>query len=289
MIPQTWKILITGVTSIHGWPILSKLREISVPGQLLGIRPPKMAVPSGEDVRSICITDEAEFAGIRNEFSPTHVIHAAGVCDLDVCEERPAWAHSMNVTGTEVIARVFGERSYVLYLSADLVFSGNNPPWGGYRETDVPEPVSMAGKTFFSAERIVANLSNACTLRLGLPIGGSITGDKGAFDFVDSRLRRGLPMTLFHDELRSCISVDAITETVLSLLSLQTNGLFHCGGDVPKSLYEVGKMVLDKGGYPSPLLKTISRFDEKNGPPRMGDVSLNSGKLKALLQLHALI
>jgi dTDP-4-dehydrorhamnose reductase len=283
MIPSHWKILITGVTSIHGWPIFSKLREIVKPGQALGIRPPKMGVPLGSDVQSVCITDESSFVKIRDNFSPTHVIHASGVCDLDVCEERPAWAKAMNVTGAEVIARVFGKGSYVLYLSTDLVFSGNNPPEGGYRETDVPDPVSVAGTTFATAEKIVAGLSNACILRLGLPLGESITGEKGAIDFIDRRLKRGLPLTLFHDELRSCISTDAITSAVLQFLLHGSNGLFHCGGEVPQSLYELGKLVLDKGGYPQNLLTTISRFDEKNGPPRMGNVSLNSGKLASLL------
>lgn len=288
MIPSHWKILITGVTSIHGWPIFSRLREVSKPGQVLAIRPPKMDVPPGDDVRSVCVTDIKTFSEIKDTFSPTHVIHAAGVCDLDVCEERPAWAERMNVTGTKTIAKAFGQESHVLYLSADLVFSGNNPPRGGYRETDTPDPVSVAGKTFAAAEKIVASLPNSCILRLGLPIGASITGDKGAFDFVDSRLKRGLPMTLFHDELRSCISVDTISEIVLNILSKGVNGIYHCGGDIPRSLHEIGKMVLDEGRYPSPLLKTMSRFEEKNGPPRMGDVSLNSGKLKSFLKFKHL-
>ena len=288
MLPSHFKILMTGVTSIHGWPVFSALREICRPGQLLAVRPPKMDVPSGDDVLSVCITDKITFSGIRDSFSPTHVIHAAGVCDLNLCEERPAWATKMNVTGTGVISSVFGRGSYVLYLSADLVFSGNNPPKGGYRETFLPDPVSFAGKTFVAAEKIVALLPDACILRLGLPIGASITGDKGAFDFVDSRLRRGLPMTLFHDELRSCISTETIATVVINLLSQQAKGLFHCGGDAPRSLHEVGKRVLDEGGYPAPLLKTMSRFEEKNGPPRMGNVSLNSDKLKSFLKIKCL-
>jgi dTDP-4-dehydrorhamnose reductase len=288
MIPDHWKILITGVTSIHGWPLFRKLREVTTPGRILAVRPPKMEVPSGNDVRALCITDMKSLTEIRESFSPTHVIHAAGVCDLDVCEERPAWAEAMNVNGTGAIARVFGPCAYVLYLSADLVFSGDNPPAGGYRETDLPDPVSVAGKTFAKAEKIIASLPHSCIMRLGLPIGGSITGDKGAVDFIDHRLKRGLPMTLFHDEFRSRISVGTIAETVLDVLSREAEGVFHCGGDEPKSLFEEGRIVLDKGGYQPSLLKSLSRLEEKNGPPRMGNVALNSGKLKSFLNIGRL-
>ena len=61
MLPSHFKILMTGVTSIHGWPVFSALREISRPGQLLAVRPPKMNIPAGDDVRSVCITDKKTF------------------------------------------------------------------------------------------------------------------------------------------------------------------------------------------------------------------------------------
>ena len=282
------KILITGTTSIHGWPLFQQLRQRFAPKQLMAIRPPKMRVPEGENIRSLCVSDERGLKQVRDEFAPTHVIHCAGVCDLDVCEERPAWAHTINTLGTETVARVFGADCSILYMSTDLVFSGNNPPPGGYRETDPLDPVSVAGKTFAAAEAALGGCRQLCVVRLGLPIGGSITADKGAVDFIDKRFRRNLRMTLFHDEIRSCISCEAIADTALRLLEIDATGLFHLGGDRPKSLYEVGKTVLENGGYAPELLKAISRFEEKNGPPRIGNVTLNSEKIKALLGIERL-
>jgi dTDP-4-dehydrorhamnose reductase len=282
------KVLFTGTTSIHGWPLFQRLQHLLPPDRLIGIRPPKMLVPEGENIQSLCVSDEAGLRTILERFAPTHVIHCAGVCDLDVCEERPAWAHTINTLGTEVVAKVFSKDSYILYMSTDLVFSGNAPPATGYRENDPLDPVSVAGKTFAAAEEALKPCPNLCIVRLGLPIGESITAGKGAVDFIENRFRRNLRMTLFYDEIRSCISCEAIADVTLRLLIGEVTGLFHCGGDRPRSLYDVGKSIIDNGGYSPDLLKAISRFEEKDGPPRIGNVALNSQKIKALLGIDTL-
>jgi dTDP-4-dehydrorhamnose reductase len=277
------RILMTGITSIHGWPLWRALVERMPADRLFGIRPPKMSVPRGVNVASACVTDATMLSRIRAEFRPTHVIHAAGICDLDVCEERPAWAAAINTHGTRLIAQTFGDSAYLLYVSTDLVFSGNTPPPGGYAEHHAPDPVSVVGRTFAAAEACLTGRRHSCIVRLGLPLGRSVTGDKGAIDWIASRLSRSRPVTLFHDEYRSCIDCDRISTILLRLLQANVEGLFHCGGPEPVSLYEVGRRVLKTGGYAEGLLKGISRFEERNGPPRVGNIALNSAKLQALL------
>lgn len=276
------KILVTGVTSIHGWPVFELFRRMDNV-QTLGIRSPKMKIPAGDDTLGLCITEKNAFQQIKNNFQPHVIIHAAGVCDLDVCEERPSWAFSMNTTGSQVIADIFGRDCYIIYLSSDLVFSGNNPPENGYTEECIPDPVSVAGKTIEMAERKIEDSRCWSIVRLGLPIGKSITGDKGAVDFVDSRLRKSLPLTLFHDEFRSCIGCDDICNVIKKMIDNRIEGLFHLGGPEPFSLYQIGEWVREKNNYLPGILKGISRFEEKNGPPRIGDVTLNSSKLENLL------
>jgi len=138
------------------------------------------------------------------------VIHCAGVCDLDVCEDRPQWAYSINVLGTKAVADVFGENASIIYLSTDLVFSENNPPLKGYSELDTPDPLSVAGRTFLAAEQHIKKNNNFCIIRLGLPLGDSVNGEKGAIDWIESRFKRRLAVTLFHDEYRSCITCEEI-------------------------------------------------------------------------------
>ncbi len=287
-IPDSWRILVTGVTSIHGWPIFTQLSELLPEPFLYGLRPPKSDVPDADNVLSFCITERAELERIRNEFKPTHVIHCAGVCDLDVCEERPEWAHALNVQGTQAVADVFGNDIPILYMSTDLVFSGCNSPTGGYTEEDEPDPINVVGKTFAEAEAYIQRCKDHCIVRLGLPLGDSILGNKGAIDWIESRFRRGLPVTLFYDEYRSCIDCEEIAEMTVAALALELRGLFHLGGEKTWSLYDIGKYVLEMGGYSPDLLNGRMRHQEENGPPRIGDVSLNSNRLRNLVKIKTL-
>ncbi|MBI5417838.1 sugar nucleotide-binding protein [Candidatus Poribacteria bacterium] len=279
-IPSDWRILITGITSIHGWPIYQRLNKLIPKDQLLAVRSPKMDIPIDKNVFSLCITDTDEFLKIKKTFNPTHIIHAAGVCDLDVCEIRKEWAESINQGGARNIVDVFGDSLYILFISSDLVFSGRNPPQTGYSENDKADPVSIVGKTLFQAEKEIIRAKNNCIIRLGLPMGDSITGTKGPIDFIEKRFKRKLPMTLFYDEVRSFINCDELAEIVLHLFCKQETGLYHLGGIEPVSLYALGEKIIEKGSYSKKLLHKLSIHEEKNGPPRIGNVSFNSSKIK---------
>jgi dTDP-4-dehydrorhamnose reductase len=211
------------------------------------------------------------------------VLHAAGVCDLDICEARPRYAHDINVIGAKNIVDIFSSSCSIMYLSADLVFSGFQPPVDGYCETHEPDPVSVVGTTYVLAEREIMRAPQWSIIRLGLPMGDSIQGEKGAVDFIDGRLKRGLPMSLFHDEWRSCIDCDELADIVVGLFSRNVRGLYHLGGPRPVSLYDIGKRILEKGNYDRSALKTWSRHDDVNGPPRIGNVHLNSSKVESLI------
>jgi dTDP-4-dehydrorhamnose reductase len=277
------RILLTGVTSIHGWPLFTALRERYGKEAVVGVRPPESQEPGGSQVHALCVTDRLALEKLRARFRPDCLVHAGGVCDLDVCEERPAWAEALNVDGARAVVEVFGETSRVIYLSTDLVYSGARPPAGGYREEDTPDPVSVVGNTYRLAEEAIRRATRHLVLRLGLPMGASIQGNKGAVDWIKSRLQRELPVTLFHDEWRSCIDTEEIARVLLRLLETPLEGLYHLGGPDKTSLHEIGQQVLARGGHAASLLKTCSRLEEVGGPPRIGNVHLNSSRLAAAL------
>ena len=277
------RILLTGITSIHGWPIYNKLVSDFSPERVFGVRPPQALFPKGKNIVSGCVTDASLFAEINRAFAPTHVLHAAGVCDLDMCEDEPEKAYAINATGAKNIVDAFGTSCFIMYLSADLVFSGQNPPSGGYHEGHVPDPVSVVGKTYLAAENEMAKASRGAIVRIGLPMGDSVQGEKGAVDFIEGRFKRNLPMTLFHDEWRSCIHCDELADIVVELLRKEERGLFHVGGPKPVSLHEIGQWIINRGGYDPALLKKLSRLEEKNGPPRVGNVHLDSSKVEKVL------
>lgn len=276
------RLLVTGITGIHGWPLYRHLLSILPQGQVFGIRSPGTLRPDYPDTAALCISDRAGLSAIREQFRPTHVLHCAGVCDLNVCEERPGWAHNINTAGTQNIVDLFGDDCFILFTSTDLVFSGYTPPAGGYAEHHAPDPISVVGKTFAAAEDCVRACPRQCTVRLGLPLGASLNNDKGAEDWIAGRLSKQRPVTLFHDEYRSGIAVEDIVDCIVEILRNEWQGLFHLGGNSAMSLYSIGEMVLKRGGYAPELMRGILRADELKGPPRVGNVALDSAKIRNL-------
>ena len=270
------RALCTGITSTHAWPAfceLAKLKHI----ELFGIKPPKAKLPVGDNIFSVCITDEKKVKEIVRLVKPTHVLHAAGVCDLDACEADPERAKKINVQGTKLLASLTQD-AYFMYCSADLVFSGRNPPPGGYTEHHEPDPVSVVGKTLLGAEVEVKKHPQWAIVRIGLPMGPSVQGKKGAVDWIESRFKKGKPVTLFFDEFRSATRTDDMGKMICELFLHEVTGYYHVAGPSTVSLYDMGKIILKYDSYDHSLLTGIYIEQEKNGPPRVYNVALNAEK-----------
>ncbi|MCK4908446.1 MAG: sugar nucleotide-binding protein [Planctomycetes bacterium] len=276
------RVLCTGITSSHVWPAYSRLvknNEI----ELFAIRPAKAEKPVGDHIISVSMEDQDTVVQVIKDIKPTHILHAAGVCDLDRFEDDPNGAHLVNVEGTRTICAA-APKSYILYCSADLVFSGVNCPDGGYLEDSPLDPVSVIGKTFAQAESIVQKHPNSGVLRVGLPMGSSIQGFKGAVDWIENRFKRNLPVTLFYDEFRSAIHTEEIGRMITELFLKEVTGIFHVGGPEPVSLYKMGQVISQfNPNYDKSLLKGRYISEEIQGPPRVRNIHLNSTNTYKLL------
>jgi dTDP-4-dehydrorhamnose reductase len=276
------RILCTGITAIHAWPAFCKLLE-EESNEIYGIKPPKAKAPSGPNIYAASLGDPDAYRKIFKEVQPTHVLHAAGVCDLDGCEADPARAHRINVEGARLI-RELSANAYLLYCSADLVFSGVQPPAGGYTESHVPDPVSVVGKTYLLAEHEISQHPRAAIVRMGLPMGPSIQGSKAAVDWIEGRFKKSLQVTLFYDEFRSAIHTDDVGNIITQLFNREVTGLFHAGGPKAVSLYEMGDVISAyNDNYDKSLLRGRYTHEEQNGPPRVKNVHMDSSVVYSLL------
>jgi dTDP-4-dehydrorhamnose reductase len=279
------RVLITGITSLHAWPLYQGLTLQLGRDQVLGVCPPKTKTHlfADDNVVACCINDRERLQYTFDRFEPTHVIHAAGMCDLDVCELWPGLAYHRNVEGTQNIVAL-SRHCHVMYISTDLVFSGQYPPVCGYHEQCHPDPISTIGKTFVQAEAAVAQLTDCTIVRKGLPMGPSWSRRKGPIDYLSHRFKQGKLLTLFYDELRSALYSEDLTQGLLRLWGMEARGLYHLGGSKKVSLYDIGAYVIESRRYDPACLIKASRFEDTTGLPRIGDVSLNSQRAYDLMQ-----
>jgi dTDP-4-dehydrorhamnose reductase len=279
---QRLPLLITGITGVAGLNALHYFQR-RYPEKVIGIRPLRTPGLRGPGVVPLDAEDSQELRALFNLHRFRSVLNCAGNCALKSCELDPGMARVLNVATAASIgtnARDHGAR--LVHLSTDLVFSGERP--GGYTEADPVDPVTIYGKTMAEAEQVLADLTpDAAVLRISLPMGASFNRHAGAIDWIQSRFRKNRPATLYFDEVRSCTYVEDLSRVCEVFLAGNQEGLLHVGGPQSLSLYQIGQVVNRVGGFASDLLRGCPRKDAGPMPPRAGNVTMCSDKLRRTL------
>jgi len=111
----------------------------------------------GADKDLADITDYSAISEIIFDSNPNIIIHTAAYTDVDGCQIDPDKAYSVNARGTENISIAAQKNnSAVIYISTDYVFDGEKDQ--PYKESDLPNPVNIYGKTKLEGEKIIQNI-----------------------------------------------------------------------------------------------------------------------------------
>lgn len=275
-------MLVTGIAGVAGFNAFHYFRSL-YPGQVIGLRRENNFRLSGDGIVGCNIDDRVRLVELFERYQFRSVLSAEGTCALKHCELDPPMAWRINVLGVMNLleaARHFGAR--LVHLSIDLVFSGRSS--GDYREEAATDPVTVYGKTMVHAEQIIQHESpEACILRISLPMGVSFNGHAGAIDWIQSRFKQSKPATLYFDEVRTPTYTDCLNPLLQAVLASHLGGLFHAGGPRRLSLFEIAQIVNRVGGYEPEHLRGCLRHEAGPLPPRAGDVSMNSDRLRAAL------
>src|SRR5271166_2633243 len=241
-------LLITGISGVAGYSAFLDFRR-RYPGQVVGVRPTRTWQLTGEGVVGLDTEDRAGLEELFRRYAFRGVLNGTGNCALKSCELDPdmAWrTNVLSVRNVAAVARAFGVR--IVHLSSDLVFSGGGA--GGYVETDPVDPVTVYGRTMAEGEQALAEADpSAAVLRISLPMGPSFNRHAGAIDWIQSRFRASRPATLYFDEVRSCTYCDDLNAVFEKFLASSAAGVYHCGGPVAMTLYQIAQVVNRVGDY----------------------------------------
>jgi dTDP-4-dehydrorhamnose reductase len=290
-------VLVLGVPGVPGFNAFFALRAL-FPGGTIGLAPPNApelaasGSPYGEGLVAADPEDPKALADLCETHNIRTVVDASGWCALKSCELDPALGRRLNVgigLNAMRVARDRGAR--LIRLSTDLVYDGNprraaggTSRLGGYREDEPVTPVTIYGKLMAEAEaEILAGYPETAVLRIALPMGPSLNGHAGAVDWIESRFRKGRPATLYFDEVRSNLYVQDLARVIAAFCGNRETGIWHVGGPRPLSLFRIAQIVNRLGNYPAELLMGCPRAAAGPMPPRAGDVSMDTSKLRALL------
>jgi dTDP-4-dehydrorhamnose reductase len=222
-----------------------------------------------------------DFAAAEKRFlldRPQWVIHCAAVSRAADCQANPAAARRINVDAAVYLAALAAESGFI-FFSSDLVFDGRK---GAYVESDRPNPLNLYGETKAAAEEIILRNPRHIVLRVGLNSGASLSGRRSFNEEMANVWRAGGSVKLFSDEFRCPLPASATARAVWELAWPGRAGLYHLAGSERLSRVEIGRVVAARHPELEARIEICSQ-KEYRGPARPADVSLDCGKLQAVL------
>lgn len=195
-----------------------------------------------------------------------------------------AWA--INVFGTQNVVRACKKANKkLIYVSTDFVFDGQNPPAGGYKETDPVSPVDWYGQTKQEGEKVMKSSGlDYLILRPAFPYRLDVFRSKKDFVHIFlGLLAKKEPFTVVADALITPTFVDDFAFALQALLDKNKKGIYHVVGSQSLSAYEAVLLLADKFGFDKSLVgkNTAEAFYQGRAARPFHSV-VNNGKIRAL-------
>jgi dTDP-4-dehydrorhamnose reductase len=217
------------------------------------------------------------------DFRPEAVLHAGALTDVDACEREPARAWSVNVGGTEQVARACAAHgARLVALSTDYVFDGTAGP---YSEDDVPNPRGTYARTKRCGEEAALVLVPDCAVARVAVVYSGKKGAKATFATqVVEKLSRGEPVRAFSDQLVSTTLASAGAARCLELL-LETSfrGVLHASDSTVVDRVELARRIARRFGLAGEIVG-IATAEARLPAPRPLRGGLRVERAAALLR-----
>ncbi|MDR0815823.1 MAG: dTDP-4-dehydrorhamnose reductase [Desulfovibrio sp.] len=154
------------------------------------------------------------------------VFNATAWTRVDEAEDHAEEALLLNRTLPGALARILKAlgRGHLVHFSTDFVFSGpRQTPW---REDDLPNPVSVYGRTKLAGEQAVLEVlpDRACVVRTAWLFG---PGRQSFVDAILAQCRRKDTISVVHDQTGSPTYSLDLADWSVSLAERNATGLWH--------------------------------------------------------------
>ncbi len=267
------KLLITGANGLLGQKLVflfSENKEIEIIATGRG----EARLDFGKaKYLSVDLSDRNEvYSKILRE-APTHIIHAAAITQVDICETDHELCWKNNVDASENLMEVAsGLNAYFQYISTDFVFDGTAGP---YNENDTPNPVNFYGESKHEVEQLLSKSTlDYSIVRTVLVYGvGQQLSRSNIILWVKSKLEKGEAIKVVNDQVRTPTLVEDLAKGCKLVLDKEATGIFHISGNDTVTPYQLALKTADIFGLDKNLISptNASEFKEVGTrPPKTG-------------------
>lgn len=182
-----------------------------------------------------------------SEHRPDVVINTAAYNRVDDCESEVERAFQVNASAVRNLAEICADLDCVLmHLSTDYVFAGDKRT--PYTEDDVPNPLSVYGRSKLAGESFVRSLcSKHFVVRTSGLFGLEGSRQKGG-NFVDTMIRLaidGRPIRVVNDQILTPTYTKDLARKIKQLLLSESYGLYHITNGGECSWYQFAEKIFE--------------------------------------------
>lgn len=234
---------------------------------------------TGYVYESMDVTDIDSIRAVFRQYEPTECIHTAAMTHVDRCEEDPEGCHALNITAVENLVQVCREMgTRIIHVSTDFIFDGEDGP---YQEKDVPNPLSLYGRTKLQGEQLVVESGIPFAIARTMLVYG-VVADMSRSNIVlwaRKALEEGQDIRVVHDQFRSPTLAEDLAEGIILIAMKEKSGIYHISGPETMSILELVQEVADFWGYSPDLITAIDSAtlnQRAKRPPRTGFIILKA-------------
>jgi dTDP-4-dehydrorhamnose reductase len=219
-----------------------------------------------------------------HKIKPNFIIHLAALTDMEYCELNPDDAFSTNTGGVENVAEYAREHNIPLvYISTAGIFDGAKDE---YDETDVPNPLSVYGKSKYGGELVAKTLPKHIVIRAGWMMGAGPKKDKKFINKIIKQLRAGVKeLVVVNDKWGTPCHTYDLAQSIKYLLDHDSYGLYHGACEGGGTRADVARFLLECLGVANQVkIKEVdsSFFKENYFAPRPKSEKLINIELKKI-------
>lgn len=264
------RILITGANGLTGTKLVRKIHELGWSYLATSAGPSRMDMPFEVPYQQLDITQEADYFGCGQEYAPTHIINAAAMTLVDLCEEERERCDRINVDGVRNGLRLAEELdAHFIQISTDFIFSGTDGP---YTEESIPAPQGYYALSKWKAEQLCTKASCRTSIcRTAIVYGHEEHLSRGnVVRWLTDELRAGHSVNMVEDQYRN----PTWAEDLATLLTLvvevgdAATGIFNATGGEFMSMLELARRIARYAGADEGLIKPIATATLGRKAPR---------------------
>ncbi|OAA92734.1 dTDP-4-dehydrorhamnose reductase [Clostridium coskatii] len=238
------KVLITGGKG----QLAGQLREILVSGKSeIGVIDKiyfdaEVRFPSREELDITRLNDVRKFI---IDYAPDIIINCAAYTNVDKCETDFENAFKVNSLGARNLALASqSTKIKLVHISTDYVFNGRGTV--PFREYDLPDPVSVYGKTKLLGEQYIReNCSRYFIVRTSWLYG--LYGKNFVYTILKAAKEKG-HLDVVNDQRGNPTNAEDLAYHILKLALTDEYGIYHCTGKGECSWYDFACKIVDYAG-----------------------------------------